>query len=71
MYIITNGYQTGYVIWAKITHGKWIYPIGRPVNDEWLKSFEIRQELYLDDYIIMPNLCTPPCMNQPDTDGRR
>jgi REP element-mobilizing transposase RayT len=28
---------------------------GKIVNDEWLKSFEIRNELFLDEYIIMPN----------------
>ena len=28
---------------------------GSIVHDEWLKSFEIRQELYLDEYVIMPN----------------
>src|SRR5690554_799347 len=25
------------------------------VNDEWIKSFKIRQELFCDEYIIMPN----------------
>ena len=28
---------------------------GKIVEGEWLKSFEIRHELYLDEYIIMPN----------------
>ncbi len=28
---------------------------GEIVDDEWLKSFEIRRELILDEYIIMPN----------------
>jgi putative transposase len=28
---------------------------GKIVNDEWLKSFEMRNELYLEEYIIMPN----------------
>ncbi len=28
---------------------------GKIVNDEWIKSFEIRNELFLDEYIIMPN----------------
>jgi putative transposase len=28
---------------------------GKIVNDEWLKSFEMRNELFLDEYIIMPN----------------
>lgn len=25
------------------------------MDDEWLKSFEIRRELFLDEYFIMPN----------------
>ena len=28
---------------------------GNIVNNEWLKSFEMRNELFLDEYIIMPN----------------
>jgi putative transposase len=28
---------------------------GSITKNEWLKSFEIRQELFLDEYIIMPN----------------
>ncbi|MCF8309365.1 MAG: hypothetical protein K9I68_10185 [Bacteroidales bacterium] len=28
---------------------------GRIVETEWLKSFEMRDELFLDEYIIMPN----------------
>ncbi len=28
---------------------------GQIVNDEWYKSFEIRDELFLDTFIIMPN----------------
>jgi REP element-mobilizing transposase RayT len=28
---------------------------GKIVDAEWLKSFEIRDELFLDEYIIMPN----------------
>lgn len=28
---------------------------GKIVEDEWLKSFEIRNELFLDEYIVMPN----------------
>jgi len=32
---------------------------GKIVNEEWLKSFEIRDELFLDEYIIMPNHLHP------------
>jgi len=28
---------------------------GKIVKEEWLKSFEIRKELFLHEYIIMPN----------------
>lgn len=28
---------------------------GKIVNTEWLKSFELRNELFLDEYVIMPN----------------
>lgn len=28
---------------------------GTIVNDEWMKSFDIRQELFLDEYVVMPN----------------
>lgn len=30
-------------------------PMGKIVNDEFLKSFEIRDELFLHEYVIMPN----------------
>jgi REP element-mobilizing transposase RayT len=29
--------------------------IGKIVNEEWNKSFEIRKELFCDKYVIMPN----------------
>ncbi|MFW5754695.1 MAG: hypothetical protein ACOCV9_07810 [Marinilabiliaceae bacterium] len=28
---------------------------GNIANNEWLKSFELRTELFLDKYVIMPN----------------
>lgn len=28
---------------------------GKIINDQWLMSFEMRNELFLDEYIIMPN----------------
>ncbi len=41
---------------GKINNGKIIFSdFGKIVHDEWLKSFEIRNELFLDEYIIMPN----------------
>jgi len=40
------------------THGRaflQLSPIGKIVNDEWHKSFEIRNELFCDAFVIMPN----------------
>ena len=28
---------------------------GKIVEEEWIKSFEIRNELFLDEFIVMPN----------------
>ncbi len=41
---------------GKIENGKMIFSdFGKIVNDEWHKSFEIRKELFLDEFTIMPN----------------
>ncbi|MCF8232645.1 MAG: hypothetical protein K9J27_10690 [Bacteroidales bacterium] len=41
---------------GQINDGQMLFSgFGKIVNEEWLKSFEIRDELYLDEYIIMPN----------------
>lgn len=41
---------------GKIVDGQMILnPIGEIVNAEFLKSFELRKELYLGGYVIMPN----------------
>ena len=41
---------------GKIINGEmFLSDWGNIVNDEWLKSFEIRNELFCDEYIIMPN----------------
>ncbi len=44
---------------AAETHGRASLPrysdFGKIVNNEWLKSFEIRNELILHEYVIMPN----------------
>lgn len=48
---------------------------GKVVNDEWIKSFEIRNELFCDEYIIMPNhlhaivVIDNPTNNPPSTDN--
>jgi Transposase IS200 like. len=41
---------------GRINNGEMIFSdFGKIVDDEWLKSFEMRDELFLDEYIIMPN----------------
>ncbi|NJK87152.1 MAG: hypothetical protein HC906_15420, partial [Bacteroidales bacterium] len=43
---------------------------GKIVNDEWLNSFEMRNELYLDEYIIMPNhLHAIVILNKPENNN--
>ena len=43
-------------IFGKIENQRMILsPIGEIINEEWLKSFEIRDELVCDSWIIMPN----------------
>lgn len=55
-YFVTPVLQGMKWILGKITDGKMILSdFGKIVNEEWLKSFEIRQELILDEFIIMPN----------------
>jgi putative transposase len=56
MYFITIVTQNrecnlGDILENKVTLSEW----GRIVQEEWLNSFEIRDELFLDEYIIMPN----------------
>ena len=43
-------------LFGEIVDGQMILnPIGEIVNAEFLKSFELRKELYLGGYVIMPN----------------
>jgi putative transposase len=56
MYFITLVTQHRECSLGTIKNGVMILSdFGKIVNDEWLKSFDIRDELYLDEYIIMPN----------------
>ena len=56
MYFITIVTQNRECNLGQINNGEIIFSdFGKIVNDEWLKSFEIRNELFLDAYIIMPN----------------
>lgn len=51
--IVTNDRKQ---IFGKIVDGQMILNnIGEIVNAEFLKSFEMRDELYLGEYVIMPN----------------
>lgn len=63
-----------------LDHQMILSDFGKIVNDEWLKSFEIRKELILHEYIIMPNhlhavveICNKSELNHPgsvETHGR-
>ncbi len=51
--IVTYGRKR---LFGEIVDGQMILnPIGEIVNAEFLKSFELRKELYLGGYVIMPN----------------
>jgi hypothetical protein len=56
IYFITLVVQNRECILGDIVDGKMILSdFGHIVENEWLKSFEMRGELFLDEYIIMPN----------------
>ena len=51
--VVTQGRQC---ILGQIVNKKMILSdFGEIVKTEWLKSFDIRKELFLDEYVIMPN----------------
>ncbi len=55
-YFITLVTQTRECNLGHIKNGEMIFSgFGKIVDDEWLESFDIRDELLLDEYIIMPN----------------
>ena len=55
-YFITPVIQYMKCLLGKIENGEMILSdFGKIANDEWRKSFEIRKELILDEYIMMPN----------------
>ena len=45
----------GHIIKTDIGAQMKLSDFGKIVKSEWIKSFEIRTELFLDEYIIMPN----------------
>ena len=56
IYFITIVTQKMECILGEIMNGKMILSdYGEIVKNEWHKSFEIRQELILDEFVIMPN----------------
>jgi REP element-mobilizing transposase RayT len=56
MYFITIMCNNRINWFGKIENRKMILSnFGKIVNNEWMKSFEIRNELFLDEYIIMPD----------------
>jgi REP element-mobilizing transposase RayT len=56
MYFITLVTQHRECSLGHIENGKMVLSdIGKIVNSEWLKSFDLRNELFLDEYVIMPN----------------
>ena len=55
-YFITLVTQNRACNLGQINHVEMIFSgFGKIVHDEWLESFKIRDELFLDEYIIMPN----------------
>ena len=56
MYFITIVTQNRECILGKIKDGKmFLSDFGEIVKEQFLMSFEIRKELFLDEYVIMPN----------------
>ncbi len=55
-YFVTFIIQNFECLLGKIENDKMIFSdFGRIANHEWLESFKIRKELFLDEYQIMPN----------------
>lgn len=56
LYFITICTQNQETLFGEIESEQMILsPIGKIVEEEWLKSFSIRKELYCEEYVIMPN----------------
>ena len=56
IYFVTICTHQRQCLFGEIRNGKMILnQIGKIVSQEWLKSAEIRQEITLDEWIIMPN----------------
>lgn len=56
MYIITLVMQHRECSLVEIIDGEmFLSDFGMIVKNEWIKSFELRKELFCDEYVIMPN----------------
>jgi len=56
LYFITICTQNQETLFGEIDSEQMtLSPIGKIVEEEWLKSFSIRNELYCEEYVIMPN----------------
>ncbi|WP_321299414.1 transposase [Marinifilum fragile] len=56
LYFITICTRNQEILFGEIESEQMILsPIGKIVEEEWLKSFSIRDELYCEEYVIMPN----------------
>jgi len=56
LYFITLVTQNRECNLGKVVNGKMcLSDFGVIVNQQWLKSFELRRELFLDEFIVMPN----------------
>jgi REP element-mobilizing transposase RayT len=70
IYFITFVTQHRDYILGNIRDGKMILSdFGKIVDEEWHKSFQIRKELFLDEYIIMPNHLHAIVVLNIDTNG--
>ena len=56
MYYLTVVTQNRVCLFGKIENGKMkLSEFGKIADSEWYKSFEIRTELFSDDFVLMPN----------------
>ena len=56
IYFITMVIQNRECLLGKIENNEMFFSdFGKIAKNEWYKSFEIRQELILDEFVIMPN----------------
>ena len=54
-FITINSKRGQYLFGDIIDNDMYLSDFGEIINEEWLRSFEIRKELFCDTYCIMPN----------------